>query len=166
MDALGQPQLQTRLHEMGLFLGTQGVPPNRFLLSKRVGDLVFVSSVTPVTSDGLELAGEIGSDVSIAEARIAARWCAANSLACLIEGLEESVEIYGPIDVMVFCNAPAGFGQQSEIADGASEVFEELFGPNGSHTRGAIGASSLVRNASVVLKASYHVRSGSKSVSP
>ncbi len=132
--------------------------PNKFAPAKRVGDLIFVSSVTPRMASGVEYVGRIGSSISLEQAKDAAKWCVANSLGCL-RAVVELERVSCVVDVLVFCNARSGFGFQSEIADAASGVLELVFGEHGIHTRAAVGASSLVRNVPVVLKAIYSVDS-------
>jgi enamine deaminase RidA (YjgF/YER057c/UK114 family) len=36
-----------------------------------------------------------------------------------------------------------GFGQQPRVVNGASELFQELWGENGRHARAAIGVAEL-----------------------
>ncbi|MDQ0466229.1 enamine deaminase RidA (YjgF/YER057c/UK114 family) [Caulobacter ginsengisoli] len=129
---------------------------NRFLPGRRLGSLVFISSVTPRQHDGTELVGQIGSSIGIEQAKEAARWCVANSLACLYDTLLQDIHnVAGVVDVLVFMNSVTSFTQHSEVADAASELFELTFGDAGKHSRGAIGVASLVRNVPVVLKATY-----------
>ncbi len=140
--------------DLGYPIPTNVTPANNFSPAKRIGSLIYVSSVTPKMASGVEYVGRIGRNVSLEQAKDAAKWCVANSLGCLrtVINLDEVTDV---VDVMVFCNAQSGFGFQSEIADAASDLFERVFGECGVHTRAAIGASSLVRNVPVVLKAVY-----------
>lgn len=129
---------------------------NLFARARTAGDLVLVSSATPVTDHGTELTGVIGLDISIETGILAAKWCAANSLVALAEELDRHGDVsFGPLDVLVFCRTLPGFGDQSIIADGASELLGEIFPMAQGHARAAIGAASLVRGSAVVLKASY-----------
>ena len=50
----------------------------------------------------------------------------------------------------IFVHSAADFTQQSEVADGASEILYEVFGLNvGKHTRTSVGVSQLPKNAAV-----------------
>ena len=50
------------------------------------------------------------------------------------------------VKVTVFVNAVPGFTQHPEVANGASDLFVEVFGDAGRHARAAVGAGSLPRN--------------------
>ena len=43
----------------------------------------------------------------------------------------------------VFVNCTPDFTEQPKVANGASELFELVFGPSGKHARTAVGAPSL-----------------------
>lgn len=138
-------------------------PTNRFSLSRRHNGVVYVSSMTPRTSEGIEISGPILSgDVGLDLALLAAEWAAANSLRALCDDLNtDDATATGVLDVLVFCNSSAGFGAQSEIADAATSLMGRVFPESSDPVRGAIGAASLVRDSTVVVKASYLLSSSS-----
>ena len=50
-----------------------------------------------------------------------------------------------------YVRSAAHFTQQSEVADGASEVLCRVLGPQGVHTRTSVGVMQLPKGASVEL---------------
>jgi hypothetical protein len=144
----------TQMDRAGYPLPTLQPPKNRFIAGQRVGVLLYTSSVTPLTNEGAEIAGKIGRDLTEDAAKDAARWCVAHSLAC-VESVVPLDSVAGVADMLVFCNVDQHYSNHSLIADAASELLEHIFGSSGQHTRGAIGASSLVRNVPVVVKVTY-----------
>ena len=53
--------------------------------------------------------------------------------------------------VTVYTQSAAEFTQQSEVADGASELLHTILGEAGKHTRTSVGAYQLPKSASVEL---------------
>lgn len=157
MTGVGQQDIVERLAGLG-YRRPAPAPTNRFAGARvhRSG-LCFVSSVTPVMPEG-EMHGVIGVDVTEDQAIAASAWCAANSLWLLGDAISrDHLTVENVIDVLVFVNCPAGYGRHSLVADGASDLFHAVFETNEGHTRGAVGAGSLVRNSVVVVKATYSV---------
>ncbi len=152
---------------LAVWLDGQGYPllsrvviKNAYEPAVRVGDLVFVSSATPLRSNGTEVFGKVGTDVDMDVAKVAARLCVAHSLSLLRDVVGEPLEkrIRRAVDLMFLINAASSFGDHSEVADAGSDLLIQGLGPAGAHARSAIGVGSLVPNVSVVLKAVYRVR--------
>lgn len=148
------------------FLTSKGFPllgklkiTNSFKPAVQVNDLIFVSSATPLQLDGTEIKGKVGSDVDLATAQKAACLCLAHSLTLLREVIGEPLDkrIVRAVDLTFFINAIPTFDNHSEIADAASNLLISGLGSKGEHSRSAIGVGSLVRNVSVVLKATYQI---------
>lgn len=59
--------------------------------------------------------------------------------------------------VNVYVNAVPGFPDSSKVISGASDLFVELFGDAGRHTRAAIGVPAAPRNALVELQMTVEV---------
>ncbi len=120
---------------------------------------MFVSSATPLRPNGTEVRGKVGTDIDLSMAEVAARLCVAHSLSLLRFVIPELLDerIDHVVDVMFFINALPTFEDHSAVADAGSKLLIEALGPRGTHSRSAIGAGSLVRNVSVVMKAVYRV---------
>jgi enamine deaminase RidA (YjgF/YER057c/UK114 family) len=58
----------------------------------------------------------------------------------------------------VFVNCTADFTAQPEVANGASELMEQVFGESGRHARAAVGVPCLPRGAAVEIDAIVAVR--------
>ncbi|MEY8690078.1 MAG: RidA family protein [Leptothrix sp. (in: b-proteobacteria)] len=117
----------------------------------RDGDQVFVSGQVPRVGDQVVVTGRVGADVALADARHAAQICAMRALALLRQELGSLSEVLRLLRVTVFVQCSADFTQLSEVADGASEVFETVLGTAGNHTRTSVGVFALPKNAAVEL---------------
>ncbi len=51
--------------------------------------------------------------------------------------------------ITVYVRSAPGFTQQSEVADGASEVLFKVLGPAGAHSRTSVGVLQLPKGAAV-----------------
>lgn len=56
-----------------------------------------------------------------------------------------------------FVNAVAGYGQQPQVINGASDLMVAVFGDAGRHARAAVGCGSLPRNVPVEVDAIFEV---------
>jgi enamine deaminase RidA (YjgF/YER057c/UK114 family) len=91
----------------------------------------------------------VGENVDLEEAAECARICALNALAAASEeagGLDNVGRI---IKVTGFVASEAGFNQQPEVINGASDFLGEIFGYAGRHARSAVGVSELPLGAPV-----------------
>lgn len=115
----------------------------------RHGDEVYVSGQIPRVGDKVVVTGRVGEDVLLAEAQKAAKVCVMRALALLNQELGSLDKVARILRITVFVQSAAGFTQQSEIADGASEVLHAVLGSAGMHTRTSVGVYQLPKNAAV-----------------
>ena len=57
-----------------------------------------------------------------------------------------------------FVNAAAGFGDQPQVVNGASDLMVAVFGDAGRHARTAVGVGSLPGGVAVEVDAVFEVR--------
>ena len=147
-----------RLKELGITLPPAATPVGSYIAGARAGNLVLVSGQLPMVSGKLLAAGKVGSDVSLDEARLAARQCGINALAVAAQiagGIDRLARI---VRLGVFVNSAPGFTDQPKVANGASDVMVEIFGEAGKHVRAAVGANELPLNAAVEVELMAEVR--------
>jgi len=119
---------------------------------RAVDSSVYVAGQLPYKNGELLGTGIVGRDVDVETARDLARQAAVNVLAVAahaVGGLDR-VRI---VQMLVFVASPREFGQQSKVADAASDLLLEVLGDNGRHARTAIGVASLPRNSPVEIQA-------------
>jgi enamine deaminase RidA (YjgF/YER057c/UK114 family) len=107
--------------------------------------------------DGELLTGRVPVDVSVDDAREAARLCALNILAQIesAAGLDNVVAIAQLIGWVLSAD---DFGGQPQVINGASELLVEVLGEAGRHARAAVGTNSLPRGVTVEIAATAVVR--------
>jgi enamine deaminase RidA (YjgF/YER057c/UK114 family) len=142
-------RIEKRLQELGIQLIEPDRPWGNYLAIARVGQLAFVSGHPPKRADGTYVVGKVGRDVTVQEARDAARLTAIHILSTLKEQLGDLDSIVRIVKVVGGVNAVESFGDLPEIIDGFSEVLIQVFGEKGRHARVAEGFATLPGNIAV-----------------
>ena len=117
----------------------------------RNGNEIYISGQIPRVGDTVVVTGRAGADATLAQARTAAKVCAMRALALLQRSVGSLDEIKRLLRMNLYVQCAADFTQQSEVADGASEVLLFVLGEAGAHTRSSIGVYQLPKNATVEL---------------
>lgn len=110
---------------------------------------VFVSGQIPRVGDTVVVTGRVGAEVSLTQAQYAAKVCTMRALALLRQELGSLDRVARILRITVFVKCTEDFSQQSEVADGASEVLYSVLGAAGVHTRTSVGVYQLPKNAPV-----------------
>jgi enamine deaminase RidA (YjgF/YER057c/UK114 family) len=138
-----------RLAELGLTLPEVPTPLAAYRPAVRYGDLVFTAGQLPLKEGRLTAIGLVSLEVSVAEAAAAARTAALNAIAAAASVAGGIDGISAVVKAVVFVAGPPSFTEQPEVANGASELFEQVFGPAGRHARSSVGVAALPINAPV-----------------
>jgi enamine deaminase RidA (YjgF/YER057c/UK114 family) len=131
---------EERLRELGLTLPDPPKPAAVYVPAVRVGDLVFTAGQGPF---GTNFTGKVGADVSIEQAQEAARVTCLNGLAVIKAEIGDLANVKRFVKLTVFVASAPGFTEQPRVANGASELLEQVFGENGKHARSAVGVAEL-----------------------
>lgn len=145
-----------RLEELNITLPTAAAPVAAYVPTVLANGLLHVSGQLPFRN-GQVVTGRLGEDVDIAAGQEAARLCGLMLLAQVkaAVGLDRVERV---VKLGVFINSAADFGQQPEVANGASELMQDVFGDAGRHARAAVGVPALPRGAAVEVDAVFQVR--------
>ena len=142
--------IEERLTALGLVLPPEmKAPPGvelPFTFVNVRGDRAIVSGHGPQFADGsLALPfGQVGEDVSLAEAVEAARLTALSMLGSLQRELGTLDRVTGWLRVFGMVNSAPGFDQQPTVINGFSDLILDVFGPDvGRHARSAVGMAAL-----------------------
>ena len=134
---------------------------NTYVPFRRIGDLVFVSGQLPrVEIDGTVdvIGGKAGDTLKTCEAKHAARICGLSILEVLADAIGSLNKVAAVVRVEGFVNSAGNFSDHSEVMNGCSDLFIEVFGAEkGSHSRTAVGCSSLPKGAAVEVSAIFQV---------
>jgi enamine deaminase RidA (YjgF/YER057c/UK114 family) len=115
----------------------------------RDGNHLYISGQIPRVGDTIVLPGKVGENLTLAQAQIAAGISALRCLGLLKQALG-SLDAIKPIPrITVYVRSAEDFDQQSEVANGASDLLHEILGEAGVHTRTSVGVMQLPKSAAV-----------------
>ena len=135
--------VEDRLRALGLTLPPAKLPVANYLGTKRSGDLLYVSGRVS------QLRGEVGSEVTVADATRAARDAMIDLLAIVKQDIGDLDRIVSIEQVRGFVRSAPTFTEQPRVIDGASDLLIALYGENGRHARTATGAAQLPYGAAI-----------------
>ena len=115
----------------------------------RDGNHIYVSGQIPRVGNTVVFVGPTGTEVSLAQAQVAAKVCVMRALALLQRSLGSLEQVRAIPRITVYVQSAQTFTQQSEVADGASEMLFSILGPAGAHSRTSVGVFQLPKNATV-----------------
>lgn len=141
--------IEERLAQLNITLPIPPKPAGSYIPVVQSGNLAFVSGQIPMQDGKVLYTGKVPSEKSIEEAQKAARLCAVNLLAQLKSSLGNLDRITKIVRVSGFVNCTLDFAEHPKIINAASDLFFEIFGEKGKHTRIAVGVSSLPLNSTV-----------------
>jgi enamine deaminase RidA (YjgF/YER057c/UK114 family) len=113
--------------------------------------LLFVSGQLPLRDGELQYRGRLGAEVDVATGYQAARLCALNALAHIQRAVTSFDTIVGLARVEGYLQSVPSFQDHARVLDGASDLFYEVLGKDGSHARAVFGVNSLPLNSPVEL---------------
>lgn len=137
--------------ELGLELPDPFPPAGTYINAVRTGGLLVLGGHIPV-GDGEIVLGKLGADLDVEAGRRAARMAALSALATLRHELGSLNRVRRIVSVRGVVNATPDFTQHTQVIDGASDVFVEVFGESGRHARLAVGVSSLPANLALEIE--------------
>jgi enamine deaminase RidA (YjgF/YER057c/UK114 family) len=151
------PTPEERLEQLGVSLPSPAVPVAAYVPCVRTGNLVFVSGQVPVVDGKPSHLGRLGEGVGLQDGRAAARTCAINVIAALTVELGELSRVRRVVMLTGFVASTPDFTDQPKVANGASELFGEVFGDAGRHARAAVGVAALPLGVPVEVEAIVEV---------
>ncbi len=150
---------EERLEELELRLPTLAPAAGAYVGAVQTGDLIFLAGHGPLEGGKPMFVGKVGIDLSIEQGKKASELVILNMLATLKKTLGELDKITKVVKLLVLVNSPPDFKQHPAVADGASNLLVQLFGPErGCHARSAIGVSSLPADISVEIEGVFQVK--------
>jgi enamine deaminase RidA (YjgF/YER057c/UK114 family) len=135
---------EERLAELGYELPAPNPAAGTYVGAVTVGSIVFVSGHGPYRDGEFVYKGKLGREVDVPTGQEAARLTIVNLLASLKAEIGELDRVRRVVKLLVLVNSDPDFGEQPAVANGASDLLVEVFGPDrGAHARSAIGMGAL-----------------------
>jgi enamine deaminase RidA (YjgF/YER057c/UK114 family) len=123
----------------------------------QAGNLLFLTGTLPVVHGKLAITGRLGDSLSVKEGREAARIATLNALAIAKEHLGSLDRLKKLIKVTILMVTTDDFLQHAVVADGASDLFVQIFGAEPGHARLVYGVRSLPIGAPVIVDTIFEI---------
>lgn len=131
-----------KLKELNITLPQPGTPQAVYVPFVRTGNLVFISGHI-ARKDGKPWTGQLGAGMTTDEGKQAARSIAIDLMGTLQAAVGDLNSVRRIVKVMALVNSAPAFTEHHLVANGASELFAEVFGVAGTHARSAFGVAQI-----------------------
>lgn len=146
-----------RLKELNVVLPVATPPVAAFVPTVQTGNLCFVSGHI-AKQNGKSWVGQLGVNMTTAEGQRAARSIAIDLLGTLHHELGDLGRVQRIVKLFCLVNSGPTFTEQHLVANGASELLQEVFGEAGKHSRSAVGVAQLPLGACVEIEIAVQIR--------
>ncbi|NBO90744.1 MAG: RidA family protein [Planctomycetia bacterium] len=150
---------EARLKELKLELPKLTPPKGATIVpAVRAGDLLYLSGHLP-NLGGKLITGKVGTDVSVEDAKKAARDVALISLAVIRNELGSLNKVVRLVKTLGMVNCGPDFIQQPAVINGFSDLMVQVFGEkNGKGARSAVGMASLPNGGCLEIECIFQVK--------
>jgi enamine deaminase RidA (YjgF/YER057c/UK114 family) len=146
-----------RLKEFGIELPTPPQPFGIYAEAVQTGNLLFLTGMLPTEGREAKFIGRIGAELDIHAGREAARLAALNALAIARQHLGSLDRVKQIVRLGVAVATSGDTREQPKVADGASELLQDVFGKNKNPSRLVYGVASLPLGTPVELELIFEV---------
>jgi len=140
---------EARLRDLGIDLPPAAAPVASYVPVSVAGNLAFVAGQVPLEDGKPMVTGRLGAELETEEGARWARRCGLQVLAALRAELGSLDRVARVVKVTVWVASTEAFTEQPKVANGASDLFVEVFGEAGKHARAAVSAPALPLGAPV-----------------
>lgn len=151
---------EQRLKEIGIKLPAPPQPFGTYAEAVQTGNLLFLSGMLPTEGHTAKFIGRVGAEIDVEVARKAAHLAALNVLAVARQHLGSLDKITRIIRLGVSVATSGDIRDQPKVADGASELLQNVFGKDKNPSRLVIGVASLPLGTPVELEVIFEVEAG------
>ena len=138
--------IEEKIKSLGITLPNPPTPAGSYIPAIKTGNLLFISGQIPMENDKVLFTGKV-TDKNLETAQKSARMCAINLLAQIKRELGSLDKVKKIVRLSGFVNSDAEFYQHPKVINAASDLFFEIFGDKGKHSRIAVGVACLPLNS-------------------
>lgn len=146
-----------RLEELGIQLPAAPTPFGSYVETLRTGNLLFLSGMLPVVDHKPKFVGRLGKELNIEQGRDAAYTAALSALAAAKQHLGSLDKVTKVVRLGVFIATFGDFFDQPKVADGASDLFRDVFGAERTPVRLVMGVASLPLGMPIELEIIFEI---------
>ena len=149
-------RVESRLAELGITLPAAPAPLANYVAYAVEGNVAYIAGQIPMNAGELMYPGKVPTQVTVEQAKAAARQCGINILAALksacggdLDRVRRCARLQG------FVASADDFTAQPTVINAASDLMVEVFGDAGKHTRLALGSNVLPLDSCVEISAMF-----------
>ena len=151
--------IDDRIAELGITLPEPAAPVAAYVPAVEHGGLLHISGQISFSEEGNLITGRLGDDMNLERGTEAAKRCGIMLLAQMKAALGSLDRVERVVKLGVFVNSHGDFTDQPKVANGASELMQDVFGEAGRHARSAVGVPVLPLGVAVEVDAIVATRS-------
>jgi len=151
------PSAEQRLKELGIQLPSPPQPFGTYAEAVRTGNLLFLSGMLPTEGFAAKFIGRVGAEFDMETGRQAARLAALNGLAVAREYLGSLDRITRIVRLGISLATTEDCREHPKVADGASDLLQDVFGKDKNPSRLINGVVSLPLGTPVALELIFEV---------
>src|SRR6266849_1182936 len=134
---------EQRLTQLGIKLPAPPEPFGIYAEAVQTGNMLFLTGMLPTAGREAKFIGRIGAELDGQTGRKAAYMAAVNALAVARQHLGSLDRVTRIVRLGVFVATSGAVREQPKIANGASELLQDVFGKDKNPTRLVYGVASL-----------------------
>ena len=138
--------IDEKIKALEITLPNPPTPAGSYIPAVKTGNLLFISGQIPMEEGKVLFTGKV-SDDNLETAQKSAKMCAINLLAQMKRELGDLDKVTRIVRLSGFVNSDPEFYQHPKVINAASDLFFEIFGDKGKHSRIAMGVACLPLNS-------------------
>jgi enamine deaminase RidA (YjgF/YER057c/UK114 family) len=148
---------EQRLKELGIELPIPPQPFGTYAEAVQTGNLLFLTGMLPTEGHEARFIGRVGAELGTEAGREAARLAALNALAVAKQHLGSIDRVKRVVRLGVAVATSGDIREQPKVADGASELLQDVFGQSKNPSRLVYGVASLPLGTPVEVELIFEV---------
>jgi enamine deaminase RidA (YjgF/YER057c/UK114 family) len=148
---------EQRLKELGIELPAPPEPFGTYVEAVQTGNLLFLTGMLPTAGREALFVGRVGAELDVQAGYKAARVAALNGLAVVRQHLGSLDKVTRVVRIGVSVATSGDVRNHPQVADGASELLQEIFGKERNPCRLVLGVASLPLGTPVEIELIFEV---------
>jgi enamine deaminase RidA (YjgF/YER057c/UK114 family) len=148
---------EQRLRQFDIKLPAPPEPFGIYAEAVQAGNLLFLTGMLPTEGREAKFIGRVGAELDVEAGRAAAYLATLNALAVVRQHLGSLDEVTRIVRLGVLVATSGDVRDQPRVADGASELLQEVFGKSKNPSRLVYGVASLPLGTPVELELIFEV---------
>jgi enamine deaminase RidA (YjgF/YER057c/UK114 family) len=150
------------LDQLGINLPDPPQPFGTYAEAVQTGNLLFLSGMLPTEGRTAKFDGRVGAELDLETGRQAAHLAALNGLAVARQHLGSLDKVMRIVRLGVSVATSGDVREHPNVADGASNLLQDVFGKDRNPSRLIIGVASLPLGVPVALELIFEVTTSRK----